>query len=151
MSDDNLFGRVGEDEYMQDDPEEVVERFFDCGVDRDYRQPFVVEEWTAVAIRDVVRDDHVLTAFVERLAEYELEEHLDEHGEIWDKLMLAAERPDVRAVFTTLLDMLFERVNWRTARTKVATWNVTWALRYPDNPYDDEIDMDSVKYVRVPS
>lgn len=131
---------------MEDDPETIVDRLLDDGYGGDYEQPLIIEEWTARPVRQTLRDGHVLTRFVEHLAEYDLEEAGDDDGTLYERMLARADNHAVQLEFAAFLDLLFEGVNWLAADKLVATIEVRWEV--PDAP-DAVIDPDDVTYTRI--
>jgi hypothetical protein len=130
----NLFSQPG-GETMYDDVESVAVRAWEDGAE----SPVTVEEWTAKPLRSFVRTGHV----IDRVCEYDLEEYLDEWGDVAGHLERRAADPDVIAAFDAALDLLFRDVTWRWADELVGHWTVSWSENdddagAPDFKIDEE-------------
>jgi hypothetical protein len=114
---DNLFGVDGA-EYLNDSVEEVAERAWYDG----RQSPILIQEWTSKPIRLFARADSI----IDRIAEYDLEEYLDEDGRVTEHIEKRAQDPEVIAAFDHALDLLLKDAGWRWADEHIATWTVTW-------------------------
>jgi hypothetical protein len=113
----NLFSQPG-GETMYDDPEAVALSAWEDGAGA----PVVVEEWTAKPLRSFISAASV----IDRVCEYDIEEYLDERGDVSAHLERRAADPDVIAAFDAALDLLFRDVTWRWADELVGHWTVSW-------------------------
>lgn len=124
---DRLYGLPG-DEWMEHDPAGVYERW-ECNndtEDSECRVPFLIEEWAAVGLGQILRADcagRVLEWLGDDLYESEVSEGAA------DAIAAAVVDPEVVAAFEAAVQVLRQRLNrtgWLQADTKVQDMAVTW-------------------------
>lgn len=133
----NLFGEPGAEE-LHYEPHAVWESREDYWPERWAEDPtivFEIEEWTSRPIRHFIKAANV----IDRIAEYDCEEFLDEWGRTSEILEAAGKDPAVVAAFDAALDLLFAKVSYVWANERAATHKVTFNPADPGNPlYDGE-------------
>lgn len=131
----NLFGEPGA-ENLYDDPHTVWgnnEEYWPERWDEDPTIVFEIEEWTAKPLRAFIQ----AATIIDRVAEYDIEEYLDEDGRTLDQLEEAAKDPAVIAAFDAALDLLFAKTTYRWAYEMVLVHKVAFNPDDPSNPLYD--------------
>jgi hypothetical protein len=132
-----LYGRPG-DEYMESDPHDVWERWWDDGSVGDAK----IEEWSTIGLDGILASGAVIA---ERVAEWTYDEHAmsDSAGE---ELSRAAGDPEVIAAFDAARDIMAKKAGtgWlfshRLLRT--GTMRTVGSAESTTNPIDGVIDWD---------
>ena len=120
---DFLYGEPG-DEYMDDDPAGVYERWeiWHDASDPEDRVPFEIEEWTSVPLSNFLPS---AKAIIEWVLEVTAEEEVSEDA--WDHLKGLEEVPEILAAFEKARDVLGSKITgWRQAGKLIRTLKVTW-------------------------
>lgn len=114
---DRLYGLPGAED-LQDDMGAVADLAFDDGMD----SPITIEEFTTKPIRSFVKAQNVM----ERIIDYDLEEAMDEYGDVTGKLYKRMENETYVAFFELALDHFLADLGYCWADKHVATWTCTW-------------------------